>query len=757
LNYFSDISASRREATNGQQPLSEQVFDLGELIRLIGRRKMLIAGFVASCAIIAVVALQLMTPIFTAETEVILDNREQNIADIKAVLTEDLGDDIAIVSEIEVMQSRGLASKVVEQLQLLYDPEFNGALQPPSPITQIKEGFVGAVRGFLPDKIAYALGLVEPEPLSPEEEARIQQEETVNAFLDSLSVFAKGESRVIVLTFESESPGKAARIVNAVAETYILDQLDQRYEATRRANQWLAGKLEELRTQVAEAEGAVEAYRQKAGLLGGDQGLLVSQQVSDLNAQLIIARTERAGTEARLNQVRNLVRTAGGAEAAREVLASPIVQALSAQETEVKRKVAELEQEFGQRHPRLINAKAELRDVRAKLAGEVNKVVQTLENEVGVARAREASLMRGLSQLEANVAQANSASVQLRALEREADANRSLLELFLARAEQINAQTDFAILQPNARVISKASVPMVPSAPQKALLLIVTVVVATIIAVVFVMLLEMLNRGFRSGDQIEEATGIRSLGLVPQMKSGRSKARQPETTLVKHPSSLFGEAIRSIYTSILITQNEKQPRTFLVTSCFPKEGKTTLSVCLARLCAMSGKRTVIVEADLRKPQVHKRMDVPQGPGLVEYFLGETDLSQVLYRDDSTGAYVIPSGRAAIDASQILDSPEMGRLLSGLSSQFDLVLLDTPPVMAVSDARVLAPKVDGVVFVVRWSKTDREVVRLGIKNLTESGGRMLGAVLSMVDVQQHAQYGFGDSGYYHKGIKTYYTG
>jgi capsular exopolysaccharide synthesis family protein len=286
--------------------------------------------------------------------------------------------------------------------------------------------------------------------------------------------------------------------------------------------------------------------------------------------------------------------------------------------------------------------------------------------------------------------------------------------------------------------------------------MIIVILGASVAGVLLVLLLEFLNRGYRSGEQIEETTGVRALGLVPLIKGSRRKKRQPETTLVRHPTSLFGEAVRSIYTSILFSQNQTPPKTLLVTSCFPKEGKTTLSSCLARLCAMSGKHTVIVEGDLRKPQLHTRFGIPQGPGLVEYFLGETDLSHILYRDELTGAYVIPSGRASIDASKLLDSPEMGRLLAGLADQFDLVLLDTPPVMAVADARVLAPQVDGVVFVVRWSKTDREVVKLGLKNLADSGGRLVGAVLSMVDVEQHAQYSFGDSGYYHKGVKSYYV-
>ncbi|VUX46850.1 conserved hypothetical protein [Candidatus Defluviicoccus seviourii] len=757
MNYFSDMTRVTREATRAPLALTERVFDLGDFLRLLNRRRPLILGFVAASLLIAYLVLQWMTPIYTGTAELFLEKTQTNITDIKAVLTEAVDDPTGLSSEIEVLRSRGLADKVVDKLRLTEDPEFNKALLAPSPIERARQRVAALASAYVSEDFLVWIGLIQPDQLTPEEEQLAQQEKTVNAFLKRLSVFPKGESRVINVSFDSESPTKAAQIANAVADAYILDQLDQRYEATRRANEWLGSKLDDLRTKVARSDGAVESYRQRAGLIQGGQGsLLVSQQVTDLNSQLIIARTERAAAEARLSQVRQLVRAQGGADAARDVLSSPIVQALSAQETEVKRKLAELEQEYGERHPRLINVKAELRDVRAKLNAEVGKVVRTLENEVAVAQAREAALAQSLRQVEGRVSQANTASVQLRALEREANADKQLLELFLNRAEQINAQTDLAIHQSNARILSKATLPHAPSSPQKALMMAVILVASTLFVILAVLVIEFLHRGFRSGEQIEEMTGVRALGLIPAIKNSRRKGRQPELVLVKQPQSLFGEAVRSVYTSILFSQTQEPLKTILITSSYPKEGKTTLAVCLARMCALSGKRTVLVEADLRKPQVHRRISAPQGPGLVEYFLGEAELSQILHYDEVSGAYVIPCGKASVDASKLLDSPEMSRLLASLAAQFDLVLLDTPPIMAVADARILTPQVDGVVYAVRWAKTPREVVKLGLKTLGETTGHVVGAVLTMVDVEQHAQYGFGDSGYYHKGIKSYYV-
>jgi exopolysaccharide transport family protein len=738
--------------------LHGRAFDFGEFVRLLLRRKKFIIGFVLASALVALPVIKSLTPIYTAATDILIDTVEPNITEIKAVITDQTTDKAALLSEIEVIRSRGLAEKVVDQLQLDQDPEFNPALQVPSPLDQLRASIGAVLTNHLPDSVLSALGYdPQAENQGPEQSLARQRDATVDNFLENLIVLVKGESRAITIAFDSDSAQKSALVANTIADAYILDKLDVKYEATRRANQWLASKLEDMRKKVAQSEGAVEAYRRDAGLLQGQEGsLLVSQQVSDLNAQLIIARTERAAAEARLTQVRRMLQSSGGVDAAADVLQSPIIQTLTAQETEAKRKVIEMSNSYGERHPRLITARAELKDLQSKIAAEVNKIVQSLQSDAAVARAREGTLAGGLRQVESRVAQANSSSVQLRALEREAQADKSLLELFLSRFSQINAQTDFAVHQPNARIISKASVPRWPTAPRTMLLLAMTLVASSIFAVLFVLAFEYLNRGFRSGEQIEELTGVRTLGLIPQIKVGGKKARSPETVLVKQPQSLFGESIRSLFTSILISQNQAPPKTLIITSCHPKEGKTTVAVCLTRIAAMSGRKAVIVETDLRKPQVHARLGLPQAPGLVEYFLGENDLSEVLHKDEATGAFAIPAGKASVDPTKLLDSPEMTRLIAGLSSQFDLVILDTPPIMAVADARLIAPQVDGTIFVARWGKTERDVVKLGLKTLIDAGSRVFGAVLTMVDVEQHAAYGFGDSGYYHKGIKRYYT-
>lgn len=730
----------------GREPLS-----LRELAKLAWRRRGLIIAVVALCLAAAAATIFSIEPRYTATTDILIDTKTERVTSFEQVLTDVVPDRETILSEIEVLRSRGLAEKVVSDFQLVNDPEFNAALRPTS--------LLAAFRAWLADTLATVVPadlLVIDGPAADGSLNAKVQVATLDAFLEAYDVAQKGQSRVIRVSFTSTSPEKAARLANALADSYLLSQLDAKFEATHRANRWLANKLQDMRQVVDDSEAAVEAYRSRAGLLKSKEGTLISQQVADLNSQLMVARAERAAAEARLQQVRRLVSSPDGPVAAADVLGSPIILELLRQETEVKRSVALLSDQLGDRHPRMISARNELANVESKIRVEVNKIVQKLANEAAIARAREQSLHENLLSLEAELARANAAEVQLRALEREASANKSMLETFLARYGEVSAQSDLSAQQTNARILSRASVPDQPSHPKRLVIMVIALVLALGLALLLAVVLETLEQGFRSSDEVEEELGVRVLGLVPVATAGANTAIPPHQSIIDNPSSLFAESIRSLYTSIMISGSRQAPRSLLLTSAQPEEGKSTIAVCLARMCALSGKRTLIVDADLRKPSVHRLLGMPQAPGLVEIYHGEARLDDVLRIDEASGAAVLTAGNLLVDPLKVLSAPSVRTLLASLPQRFDLVLVDTPPLMAVADARVLAPDMDVSVFVVRWQGTSREVVRFSLKQLVDTGARLSGVVLSRVDARKHANYGFGDSAYYYDGVKRYHT-
>jgi len=711
------------------------------VLRTLWRRKLPILLTAALLAGLAGLLVGRIPALYEGHAELIIDPRNVSAGDLQS--RGHAVDEEMLQSQVRVLQSRNLAYKIVEALELDQDPEFNVTLRQPDAIDQTWEwGRALLTRwGVLsPDEPA-------ADPLA--EQPELVMAGVVDRFLAALKVDLLPESRVIVVRFTSHNAERAAQGANKTAEIYILDQLDAKYEATQRATQWLTDKIADLRRNVAASEQAVQKFRAQSGLLGPG-GTMVTQQISDLNAQLMLVRTARAEAETRLSRVRQAMQSVGGGDAMRTSSSQQLVD----QEAALKRKIADLSKEFGDRHPQMIAARAELADVQNKLKSDMQKSLSALEAEVSAARGREVALNRQLDQLRGKVGQSANAENQLRTLEREADASRSMLETFLTRFEQATAQLDASINETDARIISRADVPLASSYPPRALIIGATFVVSAVLAALLALLLEGMDQGYRSGEQIEKATGLRSLGLVPSL-SGAGRGN-PAGYLLRHPSSMFGESIRSLYTSILLSPDQEAPRKLLVTSSQPKEGKTTISLCLGRMRALAGHKTVIVEADLRRPSVHLVLEIPRRPGLTEVVLGEATLDEVLVEDKASGAFVLPAGKLAPDPTEILASPKMSEMLEDLAKRFELVVIDSPPLVAVADSRLLAPQADAAILVVRWAVTPRQVVALAAKQLAEAGASIAGAVLSLVDSKKHARYGFADSAYYYGPVKRYYT-
>ena len=542
---------------------------------------------------------------------------------------------------------------------------------------------------------------------------------------------------------------------NTLADLYIVASLEAKFEATRRATQWLNDRLTDLRREVSTAERAVEAYREKSGLIRGErEATLAEEQISALSTQYIQERAKRAEVEARLRQVERLLESPEGIESAREVLASPLVRQLRQQEAELERLTAELSEVYGKRHPKMINAGVQLRDLRGKIESEADKVVQGLRNEVAIARARAASMSAELNKLKREVGQLGTQEVKLRALEREATASRTLLENLLARSKETLFLEDFQ--QPNATVLSYAAVPGRPSYPKRGFILAVAFAGAVVLGVFLVFGIEQLDRGFRSADQIDRLMGITPLGLIPVLTGLGAIGKKPETYILDKPASAYGEAIRRLHTNLLLSSSDKPPKVILICASLPKEGKSTVAISLARMLASIGQKILIIDCDLRRPTIHKAFGVESNPGLVEYLAEKAALDDVIQEDQYSGAHILPAGAEATHPPSLLGSESMKKLLKTVAQHYDMVILDSAPVVAVSDALVLSRFVDKIVFLVRWRETRREVALDGLRQIIDAGGDVAGALLTKVDVKEHARYGFADSGSYVGQIRKYYT-
>jgi len=726
---------------------------LADVWRILWRRKAVVIGFTVLSTVLTILLLNQLVPRYTAEALVLVDSRKLQVVDnVKSVLSGLEMSESVLASEVEILRSRRLIGRVVDELKLVGESELNPALLAASP------GLLGNLRPreWLPTSWAAALLGTPPSIPDAEEAKRLERANVVSHVLDQLKVQSKGNSLVIAIGFETETPETAANVANAIADAYIVEQLETKFEATRVANTWLESRLGELRQQVSEAESAVESYRRSNKLMIGERASVQGQQLTEVNSQLIVARAEAASAQARLREAQELIRTKG-VDAATEVITSPLIQTLRGQEAEVVRRLAELSTRYGERHPSFLNVNAELRDLRAKIEVEVDRIVRNLSNQVEVARARERSLSASLEQMRTEVASANQAEVKLRALEREAEAGRTLLETFLNRFRETSNQPDLE--QPDARIITRAEVPISPSWPNKRMIILLVVFMSAAIGVVLAFIIEHLDNSFRGLDQLEAATGVSALGLVPELNRAGAE-RNAELQVTREPISAYAEAHRSVLTSIELSAavTGDVAKTILIVSSMPSEGKSTLCLSLAQAAASLGKRAVVIEGDMRRPRIARLMKVPDGFDLFSLLRKKEIDSGDLYHDEQTNVTVIPTGKLAstgLTPQQLLASSALERLVADLRERFDLVFIDSPPALAVSDPRVLARLCDRIIYVVRWGVTPRKAVVSGIR-LMSNLGPALGVVLSRVNARKHARYGYGDSTYYGSRYSSYYT-
>jgi capsular exopolysaccharide synthesis family protein len=734
--------------------LTRDQFDLGEMFRMLRRRRGIIFGTIGVVTLATILLVLTLTPRYTAETAILLDTRKTQVIDLQAVMSSLNTEAAALRSEIDVLRSRELAGRVVDKLGLMGDPNFNDELKGRTGLAAlIPDEVRDTVAGWLS---AVGIGRDRTADMTEEQQRDFVRAKLIDKLLDNLVVANDNRSYTIKLVYTSVDPALSQRIVNTVADLYLVSQLEAKFEATRRANNWLSERVQDLKQQVVASEQAVQQWREANNLTAADaKGTTVStQQLGELNTQLILASADRAQKESRLRQFQEQAKSGRVDVSAPEVANSPLIAQLRSQETEIIRREADLSARYGDKHPSIINVRAELRDVRRQIGSEISKIIGGLAQEAESARIRERSLQTQLGELQNRAAHTNSAEVKMRELEREAQANRVLYENFLGRFKETAETEDMQ--QADARVIARADMPLDPSFPNKKLFVALAFVGSALFGVLLAIIVERLDNGFRSADQIEQITGISGLGMVPAVPAAQRLSSTLEEFLIKKPSSSFAESVRSVRTALLYSHVDKPPRAVLITSAVPEEGKSSLAISLARSSAKAGQKVLLIDADMRRPRVHRILNGRNDATLADLFAGQKTAEEVLNVDEETGMHFICTRAGMPNPQDLLGSQHMRDFIRSVSQHYDLVVIDSPPVLAASDSVVLSRVVDATVFVVRWENTPRPVVLGALKQLQAVGGSIAGIVLTRVNVKKHARFGYGDTGYYYGKYKEYAT-
>ena len=704
-----------------------------DLFSLLWRRRWVVAATMAVICAGTVIGLMMTTPKYQSTALILIEPRVNRVAETTSVLSNLPADFETVQTEVEVIASYGLLNKVVRDLKLTKYPEFNSSLKPV----------------WFGKRILNNLFSSEGPPPTQEQLER----DATNTLLASTAASSSGRSRVVSLTVEAESPAMAAKLANAVSDAYLVSQLDAKFEATQRTSTWLNKRLRELKEQVRSSEQAVEQYRQEAGLIEGkNSSLSTADQMMSLNNQIVLAGTQRAEAEARLSSVRSVMGNPEAMSSVSVIMGNDMIQRLKGEEATIRRNVASLSQRYGPKHPQILQAEVELADIQQKMNLETSKIVASLESDVAMARSRENSLIGAQNRLESNMSSQNQRGIKLRELTRESEANRALMETFLGRFKELSDQSNMQTT--DARVISRAQPPASPSSPQTRFILFVALMASAGIGIALAVVVERLDSGVHTGRDIERWTGLSVLTIVPELK-GKGSPANKSMQVVTAPMSRYTESYRNLLVGLNLSNVDNPPKIIAVTSANPSEGKTVTSISMAAAAAATGKRVLILDCDLRRPRLHQELGVSRGPGLVDYLAGQAELEAVMRTDERYNLQYITAGSETQNVLSLIESQKLRALLTQMKPHFGLIVVDTPPLLAVADAKVLAERCDSVVFAVRWGKTSRNTLIDGLKHLEGNAAPVAGVVMTRADMDRLSSYQYGTS-YYGKAYKSYYS-
>jgi capsular exopolysaccharide synthesis family protein len=741
------VSAPPMAASPEERP------DFFDVVRKLWRHRFMVLACTLGMGLIGAVLAVRMPSYYVADARVMIGGNEPRVYNNESFMTEITPETERVQNETFVIQSRELAKIVIDQLQLAENPEYNPYLPYPSSWKDwlYPELYLNPLR-YIPvewrdrfdswfETPAQSGGVADAGRARDRAQQR-RDNRMVDRFLSKVDVATLGRSHVLSIQAESENPDTAAQVANTLAAAYLSQQRDQKIQTTGRVEDYLTQRIAQLRQQVEKSEQAVADYRRETGIYNGGANVnLTSQQISELSTQMVLAQTAKAEADSRLQEAQALSRTGAEGDSVPDVLKSTLIQDLKKQQAEAERKVAELGAMYGAQHPMLINARAQVTDITRKIRTEIGRVISGLRQEARTADARYQALQHNFDKLQNKAGTVSDKSIHLDALERDATVNRNLLEAMLGRAKEAVGRQELAI--PDGRLISSAAAPELPSYPPKGLIAGLTLFGGFLIGVIAALMREGVDRTFRLSEQVEAATGVPVISMVPTLEG----STPPTVHVLRHPVSSFSEALRRIYVSLELSESETSPKTVMFCSAAPAEGKSVMVASLGRLLASNGKRVLLIDCDWRCPNLHRLFRCPNKGGLAALLeQEEATLNDIVYNDALSGLDLIPAGVWNPQSIHRLTSDRMRLILQTFAKNYDLVIIDAPPVLVGAEVLTMSRMVDKVAFVLRWGHTRREVAMEAMKQLIDAQGDLAGVVMSRVDPKRYRAYSYGNLNY-----------
>ena len=718
--------------------------DVREIARILRRHLKLIAAIAAGLVALALAFVAVVTPLYSATSTVLIDPRRASVVDNSnpnPVLSNFGTDDASIESQVSLIQSLAVMQRVVDGLKLKDDPEFS----PP------------------PDLLDWVRSLFSPSGAPGTSADDRSRARAIDTLQKRLKILRQKSTFLVDITASARDRNKAAAVANAVAQAYFLEQVRSKYDATKIAAGWLNQQLAELKSRVIASDKAVQDFRSANNLFVAQGVAINDQQMGDLNTKLVEARTEAAEARAKFEQVARLAKSGGDSGSVTEALGSDTIARLRGQYAELAKTDADLSTKFGSLHPQLATVRAQLRETKRLISEEIQRILEARRHTYEVAAAREESLQKSLGDLTNISTDSGPAQVRLRELQREAEANRTLYEAFLARYKEASAQETLEM--PESRVVTQAEAPISPSFPKVPLTLGLALLIGLALGCLSALIADYLDRRIKTHEQAK-ASGLPSIAALPDIsarelatlsKQGRVDLERydPRTTrllpaglqppllryAVTQPLSQFAEAVRSIRFELQHVARTRTTQVVSVTSAVGGEGKSTLAANLALSLAAVGVKTLLVEGDMRNPQLSRSLCPGVRSGLVEVALADMPLHKAILIDpDSKLAFLpAPLPKDVALLTEFASSEGMSAVLKELRNHFDVIVVDSPPLLPLIDGRVLAELADSVILAVGWDRTPQELLLKAVELLAPVYDRVIGTVLTRVDLGRFKFY------------------
>jgi succinoglycan biosynthesis transport protein ExoP len=717
-------------ARAGAEPVA--TISVAALLNLVRRHLWWIVGLTGAATLIAGAILLQVSPRYQSEAVVRVEKHRPPVPTQPTEVREPDPDDLAVTSEIEAILSVPVLDAVIASLDLVHDPEFN---------PNVARGDASGVSRVVAEAKTFA------RDLRTKIDALFNRVPRIGAGKDLLLVRqelrraiwvgVKGKSRIIIIRATSVDAEKAAKIANAMASSFIKHRLDTTLTQDQRITDWLHDRLAELRQRVVQSEQEIERLRSGIGQFEGQTAGILSEQLTHITRQLVDARAEQADAEAKFAQLRRLRESKeGGIETANDVLASPLIQRLREQEAALLAERGRMAPILGQRHPGLISVNTQLKQVRDKITTEIDKIAQNIADRIEFLRTRINALENEKQQLEKRIDAQNSGLIRLREVQRDAETNRTTYEAFAIYHSRMAGLGE--IEQGQTEFLSPAVPAANPSSPAPLVTLVAVAVIAAALSFLVIVIREGLDHGLHGANEVGAFLGLPTLAVVPRISR---KSEAPEDHVLMAPESTAVEAIRSLLASVdRVRTSSNRPVRILISSSLPGEGKTVTSIMLAREAALVGFKTLLVNLDVRRQ--HGAAIFSAGEALpVE---SGASFGPVIGTEESTGLSVVSLRCYVREPFKLLCSPSLWRQLDRYASDFEFVIMDSPPILSVPDAKVIAGFADIIILLAKWGTTKRHVVAESVRQFRGVGAEVHGVVLTQVDPLKYAKYGFGDS-------------